>query len=281
MKKICSLDGDKLKKILLKFLYSQGYKKIKHNDNYIVAEGDIPICLVAHMDTVFKRLPADPDEWFFDKEKNMLWYPGGAGFDDRAGIYAIIQILKDKYKPHIIFTNGEEIGGVGATALVKKYKKIPFPSCKALIELDRANYEDMVFYNCDNPDFEKYIERFGFKLEYGTFSDISILAPAWGIPAVNLSIGYLDEHTMAERLLCSWCDNTIVKVETLLSAGDDMPNFEYIPATWPKNDNIASCLLCDKRAETLYVMKDTAYPYYLCEDCLKKYYDKNFLNFDF
>lgn len=81
-------------------------------------------------------------------------------------------------------------------------EKIKGPSCKlkAIFELDRCGKDDMVFYGCNNPDFENYIEKFGFTFGWGTFSDISVIAPAWKVAAVNLSIGYVGEHMQTEIL---------------------------------------------------------------------------------
>ena len=41
----------------LKIFYNQ--EKIKHNGKYIIAEGTIPICLIAHLDTVFEHTKKD------------------------------------------------------------------------------------------------------------------------------------------------------------------------------------------------------------------------------
>ena len=280
MKKICSLNISKLGKYLLKYLYSKDYKKVEIQPNYILARGEIPICLIAHLDTVFKKLPVDFDEYIYDNTKKILWYPGGAGFDDRAGIYAIIQILEKGFKPHIIFTNGEESGGIGSNDLIKKYKKSPFQDCKLLIQLDRANEKDMVFYNCDNIDLINYIEKFGFIEDWGTFTDISILAPVWEIGAVNLSIGYLDEHTEKERLNCNWCDNTIQKVINILKSYKKMPFFKYIPFKYSYKHELIneqdlltpSCFLCNDKKSQLFKIEEGIHSYYLCEKCYNKYF---------
>lgn len=279
IKKLCCLKESTLRKELVKFLYSKKYK-VKYTHDYILAEGDIPICLIAHMDTVFKHKPT-MDNFLYDNTKKVLWVPYGAGFDDRAGIYAIMQILSTNLRPHIIFTNGEEIGGIGATALINKYKKIPF-SCKMIIELDRTGKNDAVFYNCDNIDFMEKIESFGFEINFGTFTDISIIAPAWGVAAVNLSVGYLDEHSGMERLYCNWTDGTIKKVIEILSNEENFPYYEYIPfinKTKYANDILSysgydgSCLLCgEHNILKLNYVDQKPCPFYLCDECLNKYY---------
>ena len=235
MKKLCNLNEEKIYKILLEYLFSCNYK-VFHKDNYIYAEGTLPICLLAHMDTVFKAPPAE-NQFIYDQEQSILWAPYGAGFDDRAGIYCIIAILESGLRPSLVFTKGEESGGIGANDLIADHPKCPFHRCNALIQLDRANYNDSVFYNCDNQRFEDYINKYGFKTDLGTFTDISIIAPSWKIAAVNLSVGYVDEHSESERLYCNWCDETIEKVKKIVEESVGMPYFKYIPYKFTKQKN--------------------------------------------
>lgn len=278
MKNLCCLHKNKLKKVLIKYLYSKGYHPI-YTDDYIIAEGLIPIGLVAHIDTVFNHIPS-LDDFIYDNKKQILWHPKGSGFDDRAGIYAILQILDAGLRPNIIFTDMEEKGGIGAQALATRFPQIPF-FCKCLIQLDRANEQDMVFYDCDNREFTQYIGQFKFKENFGSFSDISILAPQWGIAAVNLSIGYVDEHTSNERLYCSWCDKTIEKVKRILEKHYSMPKFEYIPFQYNYNnfisigDGVDTCLICGQKLDKSNYMICVQNPYNICEKCFNLYYDKS------
>ena len=92
------------------------YPTVLETKDYICAEGVIPIALVAHMDTVFFK-PATTI--YYDRQKNTMWSPMGLGADDRAGVFAIIQILQSGLRPHIIFTTDEEKGCLGAEALAK------------------------------------------------------------------------------------------------------------------------------------------------------------------
>ena len=224
MENLVGVTQDSLREVLYKFL-KQYYKKVQYNKEFLIAYGDIPIALVAHMDTVFK-FPAT--ELYYDRKKNVMWSPTGMGADDRAGVFAIIQLIKRGYRPHIIFTTDEEIGCVGAAKLADY--KCPFSDLKYIIQLDRRNGNDCVFYDCENPDFEKYIENFGFVTAYGSFTDISELCPEWEIAGVNLSIGYRDEHTTSEVLFVGQMLSTIEKVEKMLSE-KDIPSFKYIPSS--------------------------------------------------
>lgn len=226
VRKMCSLSTEKIKKVWISYLQSKNFKRVHYTDNYIIAEGDLPLCLIAHMDTVFKYQPA-VNSFFYDADKEVLWYPFGAGFDDRAGIAAIYEIIESGYRPSIILTDGEERGCIGSSALINNIPKCPFKDCRCLIQLDRTHKQDMVFYDCGNVDFIKYIGKFGFKEDFGTFSDISILAPAWDIAAVNLSVGYYLEHSASEYLNLRELKGTIKKVKKILDKSQDMPFFPY------------------------------------------------------
>jgi len=227
MESLVAVDQESLQKVLHKFL-KRHYKKKKivNDPDFLLAEGDIPIALVAHMDTVFKQ-PAT--ELFYDQRKNVMWSPTGMGADDRAGVFSIIKIIEAGFRPHIIFTTDEEIGCVGANEL--SYHPCPFEDLRFIIQLDRRGADDCVFYDCDNPEFEKYIEGFGFVTNFGSFTDICELCPRWGMAGVNLSIGYRSEHTTSEVLFVGQMLSTIEKVKKILSE-TNIPNFKYIPSKY-------------------------------------------------
>lgn len=193
-------------------------------DSYIIAEGDLSICLVAHLDTVFNIPPKDI---YYDEQQQVMWSPQGLGADDRAGVYAILKIIEDGFKPTIIFTTDEELGGLGAEDLILDFPKCPFKGIKIILELDRSGEKDCVFYYCKNTRFEKYIQSYGFEYAEGTFSDISFIAPTWGIAAVNLSVGYLNEHSPLEILHTDWLNQTIERIKMILKKINEMPAFKY------------------------------------------------------
>lgn len=224
---LLSLKQNKLHS-LMKYFLERKYDKVIATEDYLIAEGDIPIALVAHMDTVFKFTP---EEIFYDRQKNVMWSPSGAGFDDRIGVWLIAEIIRSGLRPHIILTTDEESGCVGSCMLVHDYPKHPFKDLKYLIQLDRRGTDDCVFYDCVNDKFEEYVESFGFTTNIGSFSDISIICPDWGVAGVNLSVGYMDEHTSSERLYVQATLNTFNKVKKMLSA-KDIPAFEYVAAPY-------------------------------------------------
>ena len=247
------------------------YNKVTYTKDYVYAIGDIPITLVAHVDTVFKERPEDV---FYDRVKNVLWSPQGLGADDRAGVFAIINIVKSGLRPHIIFTTGEEMGGLGARVLTYIEPK-PFAEMKYIIQLDRRGKDDCIFYECDNIKFIEYIESFGFHEEYGSFSDISELCPTWKIAGVNLSIGYENEHSFIEILYIDYFLSTVEKVKKMLKDVNNINSFEYIPALYSLSSlnptSLYKCKNCGKiftEYELFLVKGIDGKNVYYCPDCI-------------
>lgn len=259
LEKICQLNEKQIFYLLEEFL-QRNYDKVTVDETYLIAEGTIPIVLIAHLDTVFSSLPAN---FFHDQKQKVKWGLGGAGFDDRAGVWAIMRAVLDGYRPHIIFTTGEEIGGVGASAVAAK--PMPFTEAHFLVELDRQGRKDCVFYDCGNKEFQTFIESFGFETAVGTFSDISIIAPAWDVAAVNLSIGYLYEHTASELFYEDWFEEIYSKLKCLLES--ETKSYDYQPL---KQSFLIKCPCCN-RTYPLSMMIGVQYSkekeLYLCDDC--------------
>lgn len=219
---LVALSQPQLHKLMSQFLEKK-YKTVVTTEDYTYAIGDIPIALVAHMDTVFKFPVHD---LYYDSNKYVFWSPDGLGADDRAGVFAILQILKTGLRPSIILTTDEEMGGMGASALVLDHPNCPISGLKYMIQLDRRGEDDAVFYDCITEDFQQYITNFGFSKALGSFSDISFLMPEWDICGVNLSIGYYDEHTYQEHLRVDHLYATIHKVINMLRA-EEIPDFKF------------------------------------------------------
>ena len=207
-------------------------RAIGRKGKFLLVRGDAPILLLAHLDTVHK----EPVRVIRRKQGgNILTSPQGIGGDDRCGVYALVcSYERAKKKPWMLFTCDEEIGGIGAKAFADAYRKKQFPTeldeVKMLVEIDRRGSHDAVYYSCSNEDFESYITSKGFHTEYGSFSDISILAPAMGVAAVNLSSGYYNAHTTEEYINCKHLEAVMEKVAEIIedAARDEVPRYEYI-----------------------------------------------------
>ena len=195
-------------------------ESIDFSDGFLYCKGNIPVMLVAHLDTV----GATPPQNIVYNKNFITAIESVLGGDDRCGVFTILNILKAGFRPHVLFTEDEEIGGVGATKFVAKYpNKIDL---KYILELDRRGSKDCVLYDTGNMDFLQYVESFGFEENWGTFSDISVISPKYDIASVNLSIGYYNEHTKNEYINNIAMFNTFTKVCNMLKDIDNCTYFD-------------------------------------------------------
>ena len=221
--KVCKMTQADLKKYTKNTLLKMGYPKVTVADGFVYAQGELPILLVAHLDTVHKELPKIIH---YDKIKQILSSPEGIGGDDRCGVYMIFEIVKH-YKCSVLFCEDEEIGAKGAEKFTrsKVSKGLEF---NYIMEFDRKGSNDAVFYDCCNDEFENFITKKFFKTAYGSFSDISVIAPELGCAAVNLSCGYYNAHTKDEYVVWSEMQKSILAACDIISSTTDEDIFEYV-----------------------------------------------------
>lgn len=227
-KQICKKTQKELIPYLATTLLHHGYE-VFQGDGYIYAKGDIPILLTAHMDTVHKE-PVKQVRESTVGNKHYISSPQGIGGDDRCGVYMILEIIKT-HKCSVLFCEDEEKGMIGAKKFCESQFILELSDLKYLIELDRAHETDAIFYDCDNPDFTKFItENTGYHEELGSYSDISTLAPKCKVAAVNFSCGYYYAHSTNEYVVWEEMLNTIDVVKKLLEV--ECEQYEYIARTY-------------------------------------------------
>ena len=247
---ICKMTQPALKKHLAK-----QFPNAISEDGFIFAEGTFPVLLVAHLDTVHKE---PPTKIVYSNDGDIISSPQGIGGDDRCGVYMILQVLKE-CNCSVLFCEDEEIGMVGAdkftmSDVAKKY----IGAFNYIIEFDRRGKDDAVFYDCDNPEFEAFITKEFFTTNYGSFSDISTVAPYLECAAVNLSCGYYKAHTTDEYVVFSEMLDSIDAACEILARTTEADKFEYIEAThYSNNDWWKSYSSCDKYADysELYIVE--------------------------
>ena len=213
--KLCTMPQRGLKEYLIKRLNMQS------GDGYCFKQGTFPVLLTAHMDTVHKKQVSNI-KYYTDKVSGKIIATSsvGIGGDDRCGIYMALKIL-DKVNCSVLFCEDEEIGSVGAkkfvaTELCKSLKG----KFKYIIELDRANSNDAVFYDDDNKEFHEFVTKEFFREDWGTWSDICTLSPALEISSVNLSCGYYRQHTVNEYVVMEEMYRSIEETIKLLKRTD-------------------------------------------------------------
>ena len=174
------------------------------------------IMLTAHMDIKDEL----SDESYLIKN-GKIWHRNQSilGADDRAGVAIILNtckvlsMLNFRGQIKIVFTVGEEDGQYGAEKIDSAF----YSDVYFAISLYRRNGADIISHSttqqyCDEEygsvfeDASHYLwdGNYPFKMTKGGISDLRVWSRA-GVPSVNLSIGYYNEHTPQEFLnLAEW-----------------------------------------------------------------------------
>ena len=226
---ILGYDQTQMKNYLCNYLCGVGYK-IKTGDGYIFAKGDIPVLLIAHMDTFGKEIPKTILKQTTKNGIRIVANNTIVGGDDRCGIWMIMNIIK-QVKCHVLFLEDEEIGCVGAKKFAETnhidYIK---ENISFMLELDRRGKNDCVYYSNDNQEFMSYIqEKTKTVKAYGSMSDISTLMPVTEIAGVNISCGYYNEHTPNEYVMVDEMNDIMQRLIEFLTSETGFPKFEYVP----------------------------------------------------
>jgi len=194
-------------------------------------------CLVAHIDHVYEEKGWDKRPILYNEE--YIWSPMGIAGDDRCGVYAVMRLFEE-LEVNALFTDLEERGGGGAWEACEclQLAKTPY-----FVEIDRRGERQAVFYNEEEylvPDFVKIISKY-FRVERGTFSDISILGQHFNVASVNLSAGFYNEHqSTSEYIYIPSLQYTIETVPKLLSELGDKryelpePLWSYYSYSWSR-----------------------------------------------
>ena len=212
---------DELKKYLINAMTSYGYD-VTSRDGYLKCEypeGHSSF-LIAHLDTYNKVIPQSVK----NEGNGIVGYDANEnrcilGGDDRCGVYIILKLIDNGFRPQVLFTEDEEIGCVGANAFVnnKDKYKIKLEFCIQIDRGIRGNPDNYVDYNVSTDSFNGIIERLGFEKMIGSSSDVRHIAPYLNIPGVNVCAGYDKEHSRDENIQMGVVECTIEKLSILLN----------------------------------------------------------------
>nr|MBO2482113.1 peptidase M20 [Bacillaceae bacterium] len=187
-------------------------------------EGPV-IALSAHMDTVKSF---HPYRTMIENGTTLKSSSGILGADDRAGIAVILEIIdfirhsRFQGTLKIAFTVEEEIGCLGSRHIDPTFLQ----DVDTAIVADRRGTRDIVTSYAGIvpfcPDeYGRIFETAGalagmpdWKMTHGGLSDAKVFAE-FGIPSVNLSVGYEHEHTEFETLDCKATLETVLLLETV------------------------------------------------------------------
>jgi len=205
--------------------------KKPYKDYDLKGSNDRRVWVFAHTD---KKRTNNRIEVLYDPKMQTAWSFEGLGADDRAGVYALIQLyieMHRKDRPVLVFCDEEESGAQGARQFTPAWKEAMSTNCLAMLEFDRRGSEDAVYYNEETKVFKKKVKEHGFIETGGSFSDISIVGRETLICGTNLSVGYYDQHTAYERLEIDQLYQTIKKGKGLIKDIQD-ENKQYKMKKW-------------------------------------------------
>ena len=189
--------------------------------------GDGPtVLLSAHLDTVEEIVEGRE---IIEENSILRSSEGILGADDRAGVAAILEILSRVKKTNfrgtlkVAFTVEEEIGCLGSRAIDQDF----IEDVDAAIVIDRRGNRDIVtswsnYVHFCPEEYGRLFEQAGklagmddWKITPGGISDAMVFAE-YGIPSVNLSAGYQNEHKETETVDYKSTFETVLLVESVL-----------------------------------------------------------------
>ncbi len=188
-------------------LQKNKYTIIRKDNMYIfgIPPGDkiIPVLLCAHWDT--KRLPEIPVSLEIGKNGDAVTNSCGIlGADDRAGVQAILEVCNIyNQMPYVLFTNYEETGMTGMVEFINSGVLWDYENnINLIISVDRMGDNELVSsLHSHIPDEVIPIAlSCGYMPGNGWVTDSYLLEKEFNIAAINVSIGFYNQHSKNEYL---------------------------------------------------------------------------------
>jgi hypothetical protein len=177
------IDHNKLRQFCnAKISYFEKFGDVKQTKNgtTVYIDRGSKVLGVAHRDTVHTKHEK------FKAVKNYVMTPR---LDDRLGVYLLVDYFLnvEHLKFDVLLTEGEETGRSTAATFdaPKDYNWI--------FSFDRRG-TDVVMYQYETDKLCTLLEKFGFIVGIGSFSDIGVLDHL-GVSGFNFGTGYQNEHT--------------------------------------------------------------------------------------
>ena len=198
-----------------------GASRLLKGRDYLYIDNGASVLGVAHCDTVF-----DPSPLEFKRRGK---YAVSGALDDRLGVYILLEYLpalgySGQYD--ILLTTNEEVCRSTARMFALDWPDILKERGKGynwIFEFDRAG-SDVVLYNYDDSATRTLLAQHGFKVGYGSYSDIADLE-SLGVKAFNFGCGYYNAHSelchahmpLVESLVARFVQFFEAEKDTLLS----------------------------------------------------------------
>lgn len=191
--------------------------------------GDAPVMWSCHTDTVHHRKGKQVVEFWTGADSEMLFgvkfgeASGCLGADDTAGIFIMMEMIRDKVPGLYVFHRGEECGSIGSHWIADHNKKF-VEGIKFCIAFDRKDIKSIITFQrgdrtCSDEFAKSLAEQIGMGHECddgGVWTDSASYTDL--IPeCTNISVGYYDAHSSRESLNVSYLmrlRDAMVKLDT-------------------------------------------------------------------
>jgi hypothetical protein len=202
---------------LLKDFKKQNFEvtELSNGSYYAFQDNGSNVLAVAHMDISFMITSRRKQ---YQRSGQVVISPA---LDDRLGVFILNKILPQfGVLPDILLTTDEEIGRstAGDFHPVKDYNW--------MFSFDRSG-TDVVLYQYETLELGDILEDMGFKVGFGSFSDISSLDHL-GVSGFNFGTGYYLEHTKSCHALLDETRMMIALFVDFYNTYKDV-RFEYVP----------------------------------------------------
>lgn len=256
-----NINYDLLKKVCLspiESFTSLGDVYDTHDGIYIYKKNPkAKILAVAHLDSVL-----DTDHFHLVKDKKDTIVIN-AQLDDRLGVYTMLDILpRLGIEFDLLLTEGEEQGRSTA-AYFETDKQYNW-----MFSFDRR-LNDVVMYQYDNPAIRADLQKAGFKIGNGSFSDISFMDHL-GIRGFNVGTGYDEEHSPLCHAYMGMLLSQVNKFAAFYRTNQDIhyPYEKSVKAyklSFAKWDDLQdTCYICEQIKPNGEEYGDV----YICDDCI-------------
>jgi hypothetical protein len=170
--------------------------KDKYYHVYIPEKLNKPVpMLCCHSDTVFPHIP---NSFRINKGRLSCKNKGiGLGADDRNGCYLLHQMMLKRPQDFIFaLFDLEELGCLGS----RSFNLFPIQELVSIfIGLDRKGSNEFALYGYENEELLSILDTFpNYHIDYGSITDVAILADVTNICCFNLSVGYYKQHSERE-----------------------------------------------------------------------------------
>ena len=218
--------------------------------------------ICCHIDTVhditgIKKVQVQKVE---KKEKTFYFSKQGIGGDDKCGIFACLELLKNNTNIKAYFFSNEEIGMVGSSNLDLE----EFDDLKFLIEIDRKGTSDIISIHQGedliSKSFKKLIEpimkKYNMKHQEGIGTDVSTLAEhGLNLSVINVSAGYYNAHTLKEFICKEHLFRNIGVIQEIIDTARNIKYKHKFISTWDsykgsyqttttKYNGYQECIIC-------------------------------------